>query len=223
MSNFMLAVSAFDFKGIFSNILTRWYYYLALLLFVVFVITFSLLKKKKRNNLSHTQKIAYTAMFSALCFLSNYFTIKASDVLQISLVATTGFVAGYMMGSGLGFLSAFLGDLICGIIAPFGAYNPIIGIGPGLWGFIPGLLFETFEFNKYVKIVISFVLGFIFNSFLVNTFGLWLMYPKFYEINALLVLLPYKLIVVLGNLIVSIFIAELLDKVTPKNKFFNQT
>ena len=40
--------------------------FIALFLFVVFVITFSLLKKKKRNNLSHTQKIAYTAMFSAL-------------------------------------------------------------------------------------------------------------------------------------------------------------
>ena len=221
MTNLFLKVSAFDFEGIFSNILTRWYYYLALLLFVAFVIVFSIFKKKKRNNLTDTQKIAYTAMFSALCFLSNYFTIKASDVLQISLVATTGFIAGYMMGSGLGFLSAFLGDLICGIIAPLGAYNPIIGIGTGLWGFIPGLLFESFDFNNYVKIVVAFVLGFVFNSFLVNTFGLWLMYPKYYEINALLVLLPYKLIVVLGNLIVSLFIFELLKKVLPKNKFNN--
>lgn len=214
-------VSAFDFKGIFSNILTRWYYYLALLLFLAFIIGFSFLKKKKRNSLSHTQKIVYTAIISALCFLANYLTIKVSDVLQISLVALAGFIAGYSLGGTLGFVCAFLGDLLCGIIAPFGAYNPIIGIGTGLWGFIPGALFETTNFNGYVKVVISFTLGFIFNSFLVNTFGMWLMYPKYYEINALLVLLPYKFIVVVGNAVIATLFVKILPRILPKSKFNN--
>lgn len=212
-----LLVSAFDFAGIFGNLQKRWYYYLALFVVIAIIVVVTLLQKNRRNNLSPTQKIVYTAVMSALCFLANYYTIKVSDVLQISLVATVGFLSGYMLGSGLGFASAFIGDLICGIVAPFGAYNPIIGIGTGLWGFIPGVLFNNLRINQIITAIISFILCFIFNSFLVNTLGLSLMYSMTFE--SLLVLLPTKLLVVAINAVISILLMLTLRKILPKHKF----
>ena len=154
MSN-LLAVAPFDFGAIFSNLSKRWYYYVALLVFLVAVVVVFLMVKKKRNNLNQTQKIVYTAIFSALAFVANYLTIPVSSVLQISLVATVGFIAGYTLGGLGGFAAAFIGDFICGIIAPFGAYNPIIGIGTGLWGLIPGLIFTFTKGNDFIKLSIS--------------------------------------------------------------------
>ena len=217
MENLLASVTAFDFAKIFGNLQKRWYYYIALLVVVAIVIVVTLLQKNRRNNLNPTQKIVYTAVMSALCFLANYYTIKVSDVLQISLVATVGFLSGYMLGSGLGFASAFIGDLICGIVAPFGAYNPIIGIGTGLWGFIPGVLFNNLRINQIITAIISFILCFIINSFLVNTLGLSLMYSMTFE--SLLVLLPTKLLVVAINAVISILLMLTLRKILPKHKF----
>lgn len=212
-----LLVAAFDFAKIFGNIGKKWYYYLALAVVISIVIVVTLLQKNRRNNLSYTQKIVYTAVMAALCFLANYFTIKVSDLLQVSLVATVGFLSGYMLGGGLGFAAAFVGDLICGIVAPFGAYNPIIGIGTGLWGFIPGVLFNNLRINQIITAIISFILCFIFNSFLVNTLGLSLMYTMTFE--SLLVLLPTKLLVVAINAVISILLMLTLRKILPKHKF----
>ena len=212
-----LLVAAFDFAKIFGNIGKKWYYYLALAVVIAIVIVVTLLQKNRRNNLSYTQKIVYTAVMAALCFLANYFTIKVSDLLQVSLVATVGFLSGYMLGGGLGFAVAFVGDLICGIVAPFGAYNPIIGIGTGLWGFIPGVLFNNLRINQIITAIISFILCFIFNSFLVNTLGLSLMYTMTFE--SLLVLLPTKLLVVAINAVISILLMLTLRKILPKHKF----
>ena len=217
MENLLASVTAFDFAKIFGNLQKRWYYYLALFVVIAIIVVVTLLQKNRRNNLSSTQKIVYTAVMSALCFLANYYTIKVSDVLQISLVATVGFLSGYMLGSGLGFASAFIGDLICGIVAPFGAYNPIIGIGTGLWGFIPGVLFNNLRINQIITAIISFILCFIFNSFLVNTLGLSLMYSMTFE--SLLVLLPTKLLVVAINAVISILLMLTLRKILPKHKF----
>lgn len=215
MSN--LLVNAFDFAKIFGNIGKRWYYYVALVVFIAFIVVFMLKSKKNRNSLSSTQKLVYTAVFSALSFVANYFTIKVSDLFQISFVATTGFVAGYLLGGGLGFVASFIGDLICGIVAPFGAYNPIIGIGTGLWGFIPGVIFTSFKGNDYLKTAISFIVCFFLNSFVVNTLGLSLMYTMTFE--SLLVLLPGKLAVVAGNCVISCLLVTILPRVLPKDKF----
>ena len=213
----LLAVSAFDFSAIFGNIVKRWYYYLALLIFLALVIIYTVLRKNKRNSLSRTQKLVYTAMFSALAFIANYFTIKASDVFQLSFVSLVGFVAGYSLGAGLGFTASFIGDLICGIVAPFGAYNPIIGIGTGLWGFVPGVIFASLPINDYFKTALSFVICFFLNSFVVNTFGLSVMYSMSFE--SLLILLPGKLAVVAVNCAIAMFFTYLLPKILPKDKF----
>ena len=212
-----LLISAFDFSAIFGNIGKNWYYYLALAIVIALLTAFAVKTKKHRNNLSKTQKLVMMATLSAFAFLANYFTFKASDLFQISFVAAVGFVAGYLLGGAAGFAVSFIGDLICGFIMPFGPYNPIIGIGTGLWGFIPGIIFTHFKGNEYVKTVISFALGFIFNSFLVNTLGLSLMYNMSFQ--SLMVLLPGKLAVVCGNAALGIALISVFPRILPKDKF----
>lgn len=215
--SFLLAPAPFDFSAIFGNIVKRWYYYLALVVFLALVIVISLTKKKERNNLSKTQRLVYASILSALAFIANYFTIKASDLFQISFVSTVGFLAGYLLGAGLGFAVSFIGDFICGIVMPFGAYNPIIGIGTGLWGFIPGIIFTHFKGNDYVKAVVSFIICFVLNSFAVNTFGLSMMYSMSFE--SLMILLPGKLAVVIGNAVICTLLIGVMPRILPKDKF----
>ncbi len=216
---FLLLAKSFDFKAIFGNVITKWYYYVILAAFLIaLILFFSLKKQPSRNNLSNTQRLVYTAVFAALSFVANYFTVKVSDALQISFVSATAFLGGYLLGGGLGFAAAFLGDFICGIVAPFGAYNPIIGIGSGLWGLIPGVIFDFFRGNVYVKIAVSFAISFIVCSFLVNTWGLSLMYSMTFL--SLTALLPWKLLVTVINAAVCYAIVPiLLPRILPKDKF----
>lgn len=216
MLNF-LATAPFDFSAIFGNFTNRWYYYLALVVFLALLVVFCICKKTQRNRLSGTAKIVYVAVMATLSFVANYFTIKASDLFQISFVASVGFLSGYLLGAGWGFAASFIGDLICGIVAPFGAYNPIIGIGTGLWGFVPGVLFSSIKINDYVLTVISFFVCFLLNSFAVNTLGLALMYSMSFE--SLLILLPGKLAVVAINAFISCLFIGVLPRVLPKDKF----
>ena len=161
--------------------------------------------------------MVYTAVFSALAFVANYFTIPISQAFQVSLVAFIGFVCGFVLGGGLGFSAMCIGDLICAIIKPTGVYSPIINVGTALWGFIPGVIFTAFKGNDFIKAIISFVLCFIFNSFLVNTYGISVMYGI--SFSKLLYALPVKLAVVVINAMISLPTILLLKRVLPKDKF----
>ncbi len=207
----------FDISDIFRNIRTRWYVYLVVAVALLLVITFVLIKKKQRNTLTSTQKLVYTAIMTALCFLANYLTIQVSELLQISFLATAGFISGYILGSGLGFTAAFLGDLLCGIIRPLGVYSPVIGFASGLMGFIPGLIFERFLFNDYIKTAISFVCVFIVASLFVNTIGLCLLYG--FPMEIYLARLPVTLLSMAINTAVCFVLVPIFNKILPKDKF----
>ena len=218
MSFLFLKTEPFDFGSIFGNVLKKWYYYVILAVFLAALILFFVkTKRPERNNLSKTQRLVYTALFAALSFVANYFTIKVSGALQISFVATVGFLSGYLLGGGLGFAASFTGDLICGIVAPFGAYNPIIGIGSGLWGLIPGVIFTYFKGNDYVKTAVSFIVSFVLCSFAVNTIGLSVMYSMTFL--SLLSLLPVKLLVAAVNAALCFALVAVLPRILSKEKF----
>ena len=221
--NLLLSVSfenAFNFAYVFKSIITRWYLYLLLLAVIIGVVLFAVLvKQPKRNTLSKTQKLVYTAIFSALCFVTNCFTIPFSQVWQASLVALVGFVAGYMLGAGWAFAAAFIGDLIGAIVMPTGAYNPIINVGTAMWGLIPGVIYTLFgkKGNDYLKCFISFVLGFVINSFLINSWGISLMYSISFD--KLMVTLPFKLATVGVNFALALVMVAVLPRILPKDKF----
>lgn len=217
---FDFLTNAFDFAEIFKTIVSKWYYYITLAVFVTLLFSFLFLKKQpSENSLSKTQRICYIGILAALSTVCNIFSIAISDEFQISLVATVGFIAGYTLGGGYGFAVCFIGDLIAAIVHPFGPYNPIIGIGTGLWGLIPGVAFTYFRGNDYVKTAISFLLGFILISAGINIVGFCLMYPSRYTFAALLPTLPFKLAVVAVNFAVCAALLPALPRVLPKAKF----
>lgn len=210
---------SFNFAYLFKNITTRWYFYVIALGFIalIFLSLFLLRKKPQRNALSRTQKIAYTAILSALCFVANAFTLPISNLFQVSFIGAMGFIAGYVLGAGLGFTCAFIGDFLCAIIFPLGPYSPIINVGTALWGYIPGVIFTSVKGNDVIKTVLCFALGFVLNSFCINTVGLTLMYYTPFE--TLLPLLPVKLATVVVNFVISIGLCKVLKRVLPKDKF----
>lgn len=218
---FLLMTNAFDFGAIFKTVVTRWYYYLFLGVFLAALVLFFVFKKlPERNNLTKTQKISYASVLTALCVLANIFDVKVSDALQLSFVATTGFLAGYLLGGGYGFAVCFLGDLIGAIINPHGAYNPVIGVGTGLWGLVPGLVFTSRRGNGQLRLLISFAICSVLVSGLVNTFGIYLMYGLGKKtFAAYLVDYPIKLIAAAANYVVSAALLAVLPKILPKNKF----
>ena len=212
--SFNFLINAFDFASIFKTIRTKWYYYVALAVFVILLFSFFFFKKQpKRHDLTKTQKICYVSVLAALATVSNIFDIKISDEFQISLVATVGFITGYMLGGGYGFAVCFIGDLLGAIVNPHGPYNPIIGIGTGLWGLIPGIAFFYFKGNGYVKTVISFVIGFLLVSAGINIVGFCLMYPTYYTFEALLPTLPLKLAVVALNCAICLGLVSALPRI----------
>ena len=222
MSNFVNLLTSkipqpFDFADIFRNIKARWYVYVIVAFIVLVVLVFTFLKKKSRNKLSNTQKVVYTAMMTALCFLANYLTISISEMFQISLILSVGFVSGYILGAGLGFVSAFIGDFICAIIKPTGVYSPIINLGSGLMGFIPGLLFERVKINAYINTAISTITVFIVSSVLVNTIGLCVLYG--FPMEIYIVRLPITAISTVVNGVVCFGLISILPRILPKDKF----
>ncbi len=223
MFNLLLSVSfdrAFDFAYIFKTFVTKWYYYLCLLIVLVLVICLFFIKKQpKRNNLSETQKIVYIAIFSALSAVANIFDIPVNESLQLSFVAVIGFVAGYLLGAGPAFAVCFIGDLVGGILAPKGPYNPIIAIGTGLWGLIPGVAFSYFRGKDIVKLIVSFVLGALIISLGINTIGYALMYPKYTTLALSFAMLPFKIISLVVNVLLAVLLMNVLVKILPKDKF----
>ena len=215
---FVFLTAAFDFAEIFKTVRTRWYYYVALAVFIILLAAFFFIKKQPRKfEIKKTRKITYVAVLAALATVSNIFDIKVSDEFQISFVATVGFIAGYTLGGGFGFAVCFVGDLLGALINPHGPYNPIIGIGTGLWGLIPGIAFYYFKGNDYIKTAVSFTLGFLLISAGINIVGFCLMYPTRYTFEILLPTLPLKLAVVAVNACVSAALVSALPRLLPES------
>ena len=211
---------AFDILYIFKSVVSKWYLYLALVLLILAVVIFALtIKQPKRNNLSKTQKIAYIAMLSALCVAVNIFQIP-TPITQLSLVSTIACIAGVLLGPLEGFIVAFVGDLIAGIIAPLGVYSPIIGIGTSLFGLVPGIIFAFFKGKDYIKLIISFSITFVLSTLLLNTIGLALIYPKYYVLTERLLTLPLNFVFTIINLLLSLLILRTFKRVLPKGKFY---
>lgn len=208
---------AFDFSYIFKNIGSRWYFYVVGLVLLTGVLLLTVfLKPKKRHDLNKTQTLVYVAILSAVAFLANVFDIPVSGSLQISLIATVGFAAGYLFGGGVGFAVCFIGDLLGALVCPKGAYNAVIGFGTGLWGLIPGLFFGFGAQKKHetLKLILSFLAGFALVSAGVNSLGLYVMYG-FNDFATL----PFKAITVLVNAFLSYGLMKIFPRVLPKDKF----
>ena len=214
-----LLSNAFDFADVFSNIVEKWYMYVGLAVIIVGIaVLLFVVKPKRKVSVSNTQKIVYIALLTALCTAVNVLTYYPVSYIAISFTATVCFLAGFLLGAKAGFAVGFIGDLIGAILFPQGVYNPLIGLASGLMGLIPGVVFDYFGGNRYLKVVISAVLCLIICTSGLNTLGLYLIYglgkKTFWAY--LIVRLPWQVLVSAGNCALCILLAGILPKILSK-------
>ena len=162
-----------------------------------------------------TMRIAYTAMLTAISVVLNIVTFNFGiKDYAFSFVYIPCFIAGYKLKLFDAFLVGFLGDLIAGFIRPLGAYLPLIGIGSGLLGLIPALVFKFLPFSKITNTILSFAFTLIFVTAGLNTLALWLVSSKG-SITFFAYLggrLPFQLVVLLLNTAIALLLLPIIDK-----------
>ena len=123
---------------------------------------------------THTQKVAYIAVMTALCVVCNmFFEFKFADT-QFSLTIFFSALTGMLIGPIFGFVACFLGDLV-GFLYNSGGfvYLPWIGLSMGLTALISGLVMNLItlknKFATYFKILIIAVSTFLICTVAINT------------------------------------------------------
>jgi len=130
---------------------------------------------------SHTQKIAYVALMTALTVICNmFFEFKFADT-QFSLTIFFSALTGMVIGPIYGFVACFLGDLVGFLYNSGGfAYMPWIGLSMGLVAFISGVIMGMVEiknkFSIYIKISFVCLLTFLLCTVAVNTTAFWIIF-----------------------------------------------
>ncbi len=131
-----------------------------------------------------SQKIAYIAVMTAFCVVSNiFFEFKLADT-QFSLTLAISALSGILIGAIFGFIASFLGDLVGFLCNSAGfAYMPWIGLTMGLTALIAGLTTTFIKGNGkawllYVKLGIISLSTFLLCTVAINTTAFWLLYSK---------------------------------------------
>ena len=134
------------------------------------------------KNDSH--RIAYIAVFTAFCVVSNmFFEFKLAET-QFSLTLFLSALTGIIIGPIFGFVACFLGDLVGFLYHSAGfMYMPWIGLSIGLTAFIAGLVMNGINENGkpwlfYIKLAFVCVTTFLLCTVLINTTAFWLLYAK---------------------------------------------
>lgn len=139
-------------------------------------------EKKKIKSLP-VKIIAYSAVFVALCIVTNTFTVHfgASATNAVSFTYTVCALAGALLGPLPGFIVGAAGDALGWLINPSGgAFNPVVTLVTGLIGLLSGLTFWTmrkksFRYKDIILIVVSFALIFLVCTNL-NTIAMYYYY-----------------------------------------------
>ena len=132
-------------------------------------------------NCSKTQRIAYVALFTALCVVCNmFFEFKFADT-QFSLTIFFSALTGMVIGPIYGFVACFLGDLV-GFLYNSGGflYLPWIGLSMGLVAFFAGVIMNSLNINNkfatYIKIFVVCIVTFLLCTVAINTTAFWILY-----------------------------------------------
>ena len=132
---------------------------------------------------SDSHRIAYVAVFTAFCVVSNmFFEFKLAET-QFSFTLFLSMLTGIVIGPLFGFVACFLGDLVGFLYHSAGfAYMPWIGLSLGVSAMIAGLLVNGFPSHKawflYLKLAFTCLLSLSICTILINTTAFWLLYSK---------------------------------------------
>lgn len=170
--------------------------------------------------MNKTLKITLTAVFTALCVVTNIFTIplNPSATQVFSFVYFLCFVAGIYLGPISGACVGFLGDFIGHLIHPLGAYNPLIGLSCMLLGVIPALMWKLKRKN-WVKLALSFVICLVICTAFLNCLGIYLFINSSKGFFAFMLgRMAFQAPVALGNLVLIYIVvaSKFVDKLLLK-------
>ena len=132
---------------------------------------------------SHSRRIAYIAVFTAFCVVSNmFFEFKLAET-QFSLTVFLSMLTGIIIGPLFGFVACFLGDLVGFLYHSAGfVYMPWIGVALGVNAIIAGLIVNGLHSKQrwflYVKLALVCLLSLTICTILINTTAFWLLYSK---------------------------------------------
>ncbi len=133
---------------------------------------------------SRAQKIAYIAVMTAFCVVSNmFFEFKFADV-QFSLTIFVSALTGVLIGGGFGFVACFLGDLVGFIYNSAGfAYMPWVGISMATTSLLFGITVNLWRGKGgkgfiFVKLAAACIVTFFLCSVAINTTAFWLIYSQ---------------------------------------------
>lgn len=133
------------------------------------------------KNDSH--RIAYIAVFTAFCVVSNmFFEFKLAET-QFSFTLFLSMLTGIIIGPLFGFIACFLGDLVGFLYHSAGfAYMPWIGLSLGVSAMLAGFIVNGLHGDKrwflYVKLALVCLLSLTICTILINTTAFWLLYSK---------------------------------------------
>lgn len=126
--------------------------------------------------MNKTQKLAFTALLSALSVLANAFSIPISGSNYISFTYLPSFVAAIYLGVVPATVVGFVGDLIAGLLFPKGAYNILIAIASTLIGTIAGVVYKLFPKHRFAALLISLAACTVVCTAGLNTYALWVLF-----------------------------------------------
>ncbi|MEG1520413.1 MAG: folate family ECF transporter S component [Clostridia bacterium] len=119
-----------------------------------------------------TAYIAYTAIFTAICFVINYIYIPFGGMFAISFVPTICYLTGILLNPFLALVVGGLSDIL-GCFAKGYPPNIFILLGSSLWGLIMGLSYKYLKLSRLLKMVIGGVTSVVICSFLLNSYGIY--------------------------------------------------
>lgn len=158
------------------------------------------------------KKIAYLAVFTAIAVAVNAISIDVLPTFKLTFTYTVGFLSGSLFGPIGGFAVMFIGDALGGFIAGF-VPNPIIGIGTGLIGLIPGVIVPYVKCNIVVRLLLSYILCALICTMGINAYGTFLFVSaKYASYWAFLATRLPQLAVVFVNAFLSYLAVKLLNR-----------
>lgn len=181
------------------------------------------------KKMSHTRKIAFTAVFVALSVVANIFSIPLNLTGSNTLAFTylICFLAGIYLGPISGLTVGFLGDLLGHLIAPkAGFYNPYIAVSSALLGLIPALIWLIPKLKKYDKLLLATITCGVVCTAGLNTYGLWWWlswsldgFSKTFWVYWI-GRVPFQIIMVVVNFILTFIVLDtkILDKILLKGE-----
>lgn len=131
---------------------------------------------KTLENKGEAHKIAYVAVMTAFCIVTNFFEFKFLDN-QFSLTIAVALLTGIIIGAVFGFTACFLGDFIGFIVHPAYVYMPWVGLSTGMFAFLSGVIFNGFPSQKkwvvWLKLFIVSLLTFFVCTIGINSTGFY--------------------------------------------------